>query len=1104
MLKFILGTNSSNKAEYLSDKAIELLAQNEQVLVITPEQYTMMWERLILDKKPTNLVNLQILNFNRLYDYAVKYSMQKEEQFIDSTSKKILIFRAFYEVKDSLKVYNKNIGVSFLTKIIEILDEFIDYNISLDEFLEKAKLFSNKATYDKFYDITIILNAYFAILKRSGYKDSNEQTELSEIIKTTGFLKDVNVIFDGFDTFTPLEYQSMYKIISYSKNVFISLCTPSSIDKDGGYGVFSSVKSTYAKLSNAAEKSKVSVSSEVLTDIVYQNDELLYLEQNIFRSDIPYPKKAENIVVYGAKNEYDEASFVAEEISKLIYENKADYRDIVIVGRDTAGFLGILDYMLDKNKIPYFYDRRSEILSKPIVIYLMSLLNMAVYGIDAENLIAYQKSGLTNLTNDEICILENYINRWNIKPSELKSDEPFTKNPNGFAPINDEDTIKELEVLSNLKVCATSSIKEFCEDIKGKSAKEISISIYNFLIKEEIPEKIAKLSNVYLEKSELALAQENKQILNIIIKVLDDMSIAFENETIPIKSYKELFMYILSDVSVGKIPTSLNEVQVGNIDRIRTMTPKYVFVIGLCDGVFPSIVPDNKIITNSERQQLETFGIALSKEYEEQIFVERFYAYKAFSQAKDKIFLSYSKSSQDKESYMSYFLKSVLLLFPNCKLLDFSTRTFADRIYRELSAIEILASNYNLIDEDVVIKILYDYFSEKIGEKYIDKILVNPDFTKDEKVEDSSKISNLYPNDIKISSTKASVYFTCQFKYFCQYVLKLSPQQVMSFDFLQIGTFVHSILEQTLDKAVELKGSISNLTEDEINAISSKACDDYLKENLSSEQSNERFLYIFNRVSKTVAKVITNITDEFSKSKFKTKAVELKIGDDGVSPIKIELASGKKISINGKVDRVDVFEKDNEQYIRVVDYKTGNKDFSFTDINNGQELQLFIYLFSIIENGRKVLGDNLKPAGAIYFPAKLDVIKVARNNNNNNFEISKEHSKKEKIKGLILKNDEVLNAMQTEDDGIYLSKKKSSSKLATDSQFLSLEKHILSLITEMGNGILNGNVTLNPYLFDKSGCDNCDFKSVCGIESGKGNPRKQEKTSEEEFWDKIK
>lgn len=1113
MLQFIIGRAGSGKTETIL-KQISEMAKSEKCLLIVPEQFTVTAEREVLkhlDKK--YLKNVEILNFRRLADKIFREKAFVGRGYLDNGGRYILMSRALEAVCSHLTTYHfASFNGSFVEKLINVYDELKYYSISIYDLEEKARQISNKPRRDKILDISLIISAYDALLNEGFADTKNDLDILEQFILESELIKGYTIYFDAFNSFTPQELKVVRAIILKAQNVIFSLCLDEMDDKDGGYGLFSNGKATATKLLNIANKENITVSNHLLLDKSYRfhSDDLAFLEKNIF---LPSPnklnEKAENVAIYSAKDAFDEASFIAAEISRLVRAENYRYKDIVLVGRNVEEYKGIIDQVFSNFDIPLFDDKRSELLTKPLILLATSVFKITLYGFDTEELLTYLKTGLANCNDDEICLLENYAFMWGINHHKWLNN--FKNSPDGFGQDMNDNAKILLEQLNHIRNRIIEPLVRFKENIKGANGEKICKELYSLLLFLNIPQKLMEQAEEYKRRGELALSEEQEQVWDIFIKALDQLAMVLKNEKIEVKRFLELFILVISEFSIGKIPTSLDEVVIGNADRMRTNNPRAVFLLGVNDGVFPKIVKDDGLINDADRDEMAGLDLFLAPSTSDLAFEERFYAYNAMTLAKEKVYFTYAKTGLDgKEARPSYLIGMVKRILPMCRMIDFSGISYLNKIERAKPAFNLLASSMPDKSKSSEVLALGDYFKQKVEYKTIyENALKSADFAKTEKPLEKQTIKNLYGNEFKLSSSRADTFYHCKFSYFCKYGLYAKPRRRAELASLEIGSFVHHVLEEAIGRLTKENKMLYELTKDEMLTLSREISKSYLEDFLGGEEKTARFLYLFKRISTSVASLLWNLAKEFSQCGFVPFAFELPINDNGdVKPIEIPLEDGSKLKVVGFADRVDCFEKEYSKYIRIVDYKTGTKTFSLNDVLNGLNIQMLIYLFSVWQNGEEFFKGQVMPAGILYYPAFAPILRLPRHSSDE--EIEKSREKLFKMNGLLLRDDEILTAMENGLEGKFIPVKRtkegfSSSSVATLSQFGRLKGHIEKLLKNMGEEINKGEIELNPFKDTVvNSCRYCDMKAICGYEPGRGKARGFKRMSNEEFWNTLK
>jgi ATP-dependent helicase/nuclease subunit B len=215
---------------------------------------------------------------------------------------------------------------------------------------------------------------------------------------------------------------------------------------------------------------------------------------------------------------------------------------------------------------------------------------------------------------------------------------------------------------------------------------------------------------------------------------------------------------------------------------------------------------------------------------------------------------------------------------------------------------------------------------------------------------------------------------------------------------------------------------------------------------------------------------------------------EIDFGEDGkYPPIIIELSSGEKVCLTGRIDRIDAFESEKGTYVRIVDYKSGSKEFKLSDVYYGLQVQLVTYLDAIRESGKS----GYLPGGVLYF--RIDDPVIKRSGNMSPEEVEKAIMKKLKMNGLLLADVKLIKEMDRTIDGNSMVIPASINKAgalgkntsaATLDQFILLRRHVKKLLTDICNEIMKGNVSIKPYKKKKdTPCRYCGFLPVCQFDS---------------------
>ena len=366
-------------------------------------------------------------------------------------------------------------------------------------------------------------------------------------------------------------------------------------------------------------------------------------------------------------------------------------------------------------------------------------------------------------------------------------------------------------------------------------------------------------------------------------------------------------------------------------------------------------------------------------------------------------------------------------------------------------------------------------------------------------------VKKLYGSKLNLSASQIDRQAECRLSYFLQYGIRAQERKEATVDPAEFGTYVHWVLEHTA-RDVMNRGGFHQVSLEETMEIAISYSDRYALENFQQVDSR-RISYLFRRNRRELEMVVEELWDELKQAEFAPEDFELKFGDGGRMEAIDLNANSMQAVLRGFVDRVDICKKDGRNYFRVVDYKTGKKDFDYCDVFNGVGLQMLLYLFALERNGEEILGEAPIAAGVQYFPARAPL--VSSDSKLTDEEAKAARQKEWKRRGLLLNDDVALQAMDPSEDMARLSCKRNKAgelagDLADGRQMKLLRQYVFSLLGNMVDQIASGDVTPNPYTRGTShdACTFCPYGAVCHKATVTG--RRNYKTMDSDrFWDEI-
>ena len=1096
MLYLILASAGGGKTTHIANLIEQFSAGgNKKTTLIVPEQFSFTSEKMMLGRVGAKaMADIDVVSFTSLAENIVGKPAFHERKRLSDSAKAVLMKTALESVKDKLTLYgNHTARRSVVSDFVALSSEFKQNSLSTDSVRLALAQAENSLLKMKLNDITTVLDAYDAMIEGSYFNPDGLLDELCDVLPESNYFSGRVVFIDSFRGFTTQEYKVLSHILKKSTAVYVTLCTDNLQNINDETDLFAHTKRTAKKLVEIAKKEGVAVAKPQYLSMRskfnnfppqfkrFSSPELIALERELF-SPAPniYEEECPNITLCKASDIYSECEYIACTAKKLIRENGYRCKDIAVIARDSSSYEAPLRSALKKCGISVFEDSRQPVDVSPVITLLSSALGIAASGFDTETLMRYLKTGLAGVETDEISQAENYAYMWKISSGGWLKE--WSQNPRGFGEeLNDDDKL-ELVALNEIREKIVSPLRNLRDNLRDTTGENAAAAIYSFFEKINITENIRSLASSLAEQGETGLALELERMWDTVVDLLETLETLLRGRNVTAREISDAFELMLSVQTVGSLPQGLDEITIGSADRIRTSAPKIVFIAGANDGVFPATPSANSALTDKDRRRMSEMGIELSGFGEYKLAEEKLIAYNAFCCASEKLFVCCpEKNSNGEQLSPSELYTKIKKLFPFCNEVNTAEQDGLYYVEGKPPAFEQLAANK--ADGNTLYSSLSEYFSG--DEEYQGRIsaLERASGNRDFRIENPETAQKLFGKDMYISASRVESFYKCPFAYFCRYGIKAMPRKIAELDPMQRGTVIHYALEMLLTKFS--RDELIGMSRKEMYDFFDELLTDYLMTRLDGENQSERFIYLFKKLISSVCDVAQRLIKELSKSQFTPVDFELGIGNDGEIPsYEVQTGNGK-IIISGSIDRVDEAIINGKKYIRVVDYKSSGKDFLLSDVVQGLNMQMFIYLFALWQNGEKKYGE-FTPAGVLYYPANSPLVSVDRGTDNETLET--EIQKKCGMNGIVLADPEVIIAMDESESGLYIPAKISKGELKGSliglKQLEKLKEKADSVLAEMADALHSGEISAYPAYGKsyKTVCEYCDYKSVCFYE----------------------
>jgi len=1115
MLKIVSGKAGTGKTYEMISLASQSAGQGRSTLLIVPEQFSFAAEREVLSQvKKGSAIHIKVLSFTRLAENIFRQYGGLADKHLTDVSAVVLMKLALNETKDSLSTYKSSAGKThFIGTMLDMIGRFKQAGLSpkgIEELIHKTNDSRLKAKLSDFYTVYA---AYQALLSRSFADPADDLVKACKSARTNNYFSGMTVFIDGFDYFSPPEREIIYAALEQADSVTVSLLSDGiGTAREGD--IFTSQKKAAAYLIRYCRENSIPVASplilsenrrasspilqaverissgenteDVLSDLMLSEPEKA-VNGNSF-NDI-YPAVPSPLCICDAPAKYEEMAFVSTEILRLVREEKMRFRDMAVICHNTENYQSLIESLFVPQNIPVFFDRREQITQKPIITYINAALTAVnSSSFDTEVILRLARSPASGFTKEEAGILESYCYVWSVRGKDWL--RTFKNNPAGLSDAPKESYAQKAAEVEALRFRIISPLQNLKKSLVKCDGKRFVIALYEYLTQTDA---IKNLEAFFAGMGEYgsAQAQENEQLWDYIVDILDIFTDLLADSQLPVSEYVELFCSAVKYAQTGKIPNTNDCVIIGSAPRIRLSSPKVVFVVGANDGEFPAEISDASLFTKRERKELLSLGTEFETNASEKVCLEKLYLYTALSSCSERLYItSHNVSSDGSPTTPSKEFIQLKKAFPLSSF-TYSSSLSAKHCESLFMAKKALA--YVFAGDSPEKHLLEEMLTEN-GEAGFVEIL--------RKSADNRYASGISPDTaqallkgkIKLSPSSLETFYRCPYMFFCEKMLRVKPLERVSYTAQISGTALHFLLEKLLRD----KGSrgLVRMTESEITEYIDAALSEFITLQSGEEgEGKERFSYQVSRLRNTAKAIIIHMAEDFAQSDFEAVGVELLVNDNGdITPLNLTAENGLPVSIIGRIDRVDSCRIDDFDYIRVVDYKSGSRDFKLYEVEYGLNMQMLIYLFAVCGDKNKPFGEA-RPAGILYSPARI-VPMPCHKKRYKKTSVDDYIAKALCAKGLLLREEKVLTAMEQKLEGVFIpvshsdigentAKKKPSKSLCSGEDFNNLKEKVSEKIKGMADALVSGELSPLPIRSSMlNPCDYCSYAMLCNNANG--------------------
>ena len=1113
-LRFYFGPSGSGKSHRIYEEIMQRAAQEpgRNFLIIVPDQFTMQTQKdLVMRSDRGGILNIDVLSFGRLSHRILEEVGTKEMPVLDDTGKSLVLQKIAADLKEQLPAMGSLLyKQGYIHEVKSAISEFMQYGIStqdMDKLIASAE--KRGALAMKLRDLKTLYRGFQDYIRDHFITTEETLDVLRRSLVKSKILPDSVVVFDGFTGFTPIQNRLIQELMRVCEETIVTVTIGAEEDPyqmDGEQKLFHLSKKTVADLVKLAAEAEVTRGEDVFVkggpNRFTEAPALCYLEQNLFRYQYePYTEKQREIRMFEALSPREEVHQTALYIRKLIREEGLTYRDIAVVIGDLEGYASYVETEFGQLEIPCFLDRTRGIVLNPMIEYIKSALQLYIRDFSYDTVFHFLRSGMVDITREEIDELENYVIRTGARGYRTYS-RLFTRRTEemqqGSGQEDTERAEETMERLNRIRQQFADTVEILHMAPRAKAGEYVE-HLYDFLEQNQVQQKLLNYQQQFEQEGDLAKAREYAQIYRLVMDLLDQIYELLGEEEISLQEFADILEAGFGEITVGTIPQNVDRIVVGDMERTRLKQVKVLFFLGVNDGNIPKNASKGGIISDMDREFLIESGTEMAPSPRQQMYIQRLYLYLNMTKPSERLYLSYAKVNSDGKGIRpSYLIDTVRKLFPQLAVEYPQNRSRLEQIEGRQEGARYLAEELREYADGTLREeerqdfyLMYRaYESDPVGRDRLTQAAFRR-----YKESGLSKIvaRALYGRQLENSVSRLETYAACACRHFLQYGLSLQEREEFGFEVSDMGNVYHAVLENFAGKLAESGRTWWDFEENFATQAIKEAVEGYAatygETVLYSSARNE---YAITRMSRILTRTVLTLQQHLKQGSFQPDDYELsfRFAED-LDSIHVDLSEEEKMHLQGRIDRIDVSEDAEHVYVKVIDYKSGNKKFDLAALYYGLQLQLVVYMNAAMElESRKHPDKEIVPAALLYYHIDDPTIETPVELTQE--QINEEILTKLRMNGVVNSDPAVVERLdrflQDKSKVIPVEKKKDGS-FSARSGILSREElqvvsaYVDTKIRQIGREILDGKIAANPYeKGNEEACTYCAYKKVCGFD----------------------
>ena len=1123
-MRIVIGRSGSGKTGLILREIAAQAEQNEgRQYLIVPELFSHAYERRLAEATHNRGARTaEVLSFTRLAGRVFAETGGLAQEALDAAGRLLTLHEAARRTQTAIELYpDLTDRPELLREMLTVIDELKTCTQPPEALFETAQALraeGDDLLAQKLTDLGALYTMYDKLCA-DGLPDPRGLLDrVADALPGCTVFDGASLYIDSFASFTPQELNVIDRFLQ--KGIPLTVAVTADLRAPE---IFVSGCKTTALLRRMAARHGQKAEIVDLGAACPRPHDLAVLERvGLTPGGTAEPSDGQSVRIVRAATPFAECAHAAAFIRRTVRETGARWRDFAVAARDGETYAAALEMAMARYDVPIFLSEKTDLLQKPPLALVTGALDAAANGLRYEDVFGCLKTGLCSLTPDETDRLENYVLTWRIRGGGWKT--AWKGHPDGFGlPFSDDDRAR-LDELNKLRVRAITPFLDLQDGLRADpTASGCVQALYAFLEAEGTAERMTDCAQAHEEAGRLQLADEYRQLWEILVGAMEQIAWVCGDAPMTPARFASLFRLVLSEYDVGAIPVSLDRVTCGSIGRVCSGDVKYLILLGVNDGVLPAAPGAQTVLTETDRLALDAHGLSLAAFGAERMLMEQETIYQAIACPRVGLVLSFHAASADGSACRpSYLIGAFQKKLSGLTVLDADPD--ADALEAPRPGRELACAALGDDRSPAARAALRQFGSD-------DLVTRARDWTPERgPLESRETVAGLYGRDLNLTASRVDRFYSCRFAFFMQYGLKAKPRRRADFAAPETGTFIHFVLETVLRALAREPGGAAAADPKTVRRLTREAVQTYIETDLGGlADKTARFRALFRRLVQNVQTILDNVLDELRGSAFTPIDFELDFSRGGDLPPVVCAEGDVRVALSGKVDRVDGYIQDGRLYLRVMDYKSGKKAFSLSDVWNGLNMQLIIYLYALQREGldryRALLTEELneiRPAGVLYVPARDTLPDAARAEDDETLRVMRDRALRRS--GLLSDEIDILEAMEQglSGEGKYIPVRLKTAKptrknpepapeLSVTSSVASLERfgrlarHTQRKLIEMARELQNGSVEADPCVHGGvAQCQFCDFRAACRFDETAGDHyRKLKNFKDSEVWEML-